>query len=152
MSCVCFPPTFCCSYSFCSYFCRPDECGLSTWPNFTPFFPFPLSPNTLRCTSSPVISVLFFSWLSLFNALFRFICKYFFLLSSIYYCPLTFLCVSLYSSEEQNRMGTEETVHIKINRRRRRSQMWHQWYDGCALSIVKICIIRLFCFFCFCLF
>lgn len=33
-------------------------------------------------------------------------------------------------------MGREETVHFRINRRRR-SQIWHQWYDGCALSTVK---------------
>ncbi|KAL3042887.1 hypothetical protein OYC64_020745 [Pagothenia borchgrevinki] len=25
-------------------------------------------------------------------------------------------------------MGTEETVHFRINRRRRRSQIWHQWF------------------------
>jgi len=27
-------------------------------------------------------------------------------------------CVSLYSSEEQDRMGAQETVHIRIKRRR----------------------------------
>lgn len=38
-----------------------------------------------------------------------------------------------------DRMGTEETVHIRINRRRRRNQIWHQWYDGCALSNMLHC-------------
>lgn len=33
-------------------------------------------------------------------------------------------------------MGREETVHNKINRRRR-SQIWHQWYDGRASTTVK---------------
>lgn len=33
-------------------------------------------------------------------------------------------------------MGREETVHNKINRRRR-SQIWHQWYDGRASTSVK---------------
>ncbi|XP_050934792.1 serine/arginine-rich splicing factor 1B isoform X1 [Lates calcarifer] len=37
------------------------------------------------------------------------------------------------SSEEQDRMGTEETVHIRINRRRR-SQIWHQWFGLGSLS------------------
>lgn len=33
-------------------------------------------------------------------------------------------------------MGREETIHNKINRRRR-SQIWHQWYDGRASTTVK---------------
>lgn len=46
------------------------------------------------------------------------------LLIKLYFDP--FPCFSVQSSEEQDRMGTEETVHIRISRRRR-SQIWHQW-------------------------
>lgn len=64
-----------------------------------------------------------------------------FIFSHMNYCPVTCLCVSLCSSEDQDRMGRQDTVHNKI--KRRRSQIWHQWYDGCALSIVKSVFIGL---------
>lgn len=74
----------------------------------------------------------------LFFIFYFFLFLFFYFLQAKYCCLFDLLvCFSVQSSEEQDRMGTEETVHIRINRRRR-SQMWHQWYDGCALSTVKL--------------
>lgn len=141
LSCV-FPisPTFCCSFVFLVFiFWRPDESGLCTWPRFTVILPFfPSHQHGFSANHLNSFSILFFYWLSSYAICFVAFGKIL-LLVSIYYCPLTFLCLSVEFRGTGYRIGREETVHIKINRRRRRrrSQIWHQWYDGCALSTVK---------------
>lgn len=149
MVCASFPnrhqPT--CSFIFHSNFCRPverahDRVLLHYFFSSLKTCSASAVSSLIHLCTSLLLIVLVECWM--FFASFAKIL--FFILFFFIFFPsfrrntavfLTFLCFSVQSSEEQDRMGTEETVHIRINRRRR-SQMWHQWYDGCALSTVKL--------------
>lgn len=155
--CVSFPPDFCCGIYFAlDQLNFPGLCMSPLLISFSPpfhaqwskLFSCKLVPSYVCTPPLPVPTcvwiVCFVFWFLYWGCYGCIYINIIYLLPALliklYFDP--FPCFSAQSSEEQDRMGTEETVHIRISRRRR-SQIWHQWYDGCGLYIWNLHKIRL---------